>query len=62
MALGEGSDFLSQDGRPSYPLVMSPAGYHFAYYWKLGLLLSLIVIEIGVPWILRSGRSAASRN
>jgi len=28
---------------------MGPEGYHFAYYWKLGL--PLIVIGVGVPLI-----------
>jgi di/tricarboxylate transporter len=52
VALGAGSDFLSPIGHQSNTLVMGPAGYHFADYWKVGLPLSLITIGVGVPLIL----------
>ena len=50
MALLAASHFLSLFDHKSNTLVMGPEGYHFAYYWKLGL--PLIVIGVGVRLIL----------
>jgi di/tricarboxylate transporter len=44
--------FLTPFGHQSNVLVMGPGGYKFGDYWKLGLLLELIVVLVGVPLIL----------
>jgi di/tricarboxylate transporter len=49
VALLAASHFLSLFDHKSNTLVMGPEGYHFAYYWKLGL--PLIVIGVGDPAI-----------
>src|SRR5712672_4191646 len=56
---GAGPDFRSPINHKSNTLVMGLEGYHFAYYWKLGL--PLIVIGVGDPvifpfWPARSNR------
>jgi di/tricarboxylate transporter len=47
VALLAASYFLSLFDHVEHTLVMGLEGYHFAYYWKLGL--PLIVIGVGVP-------------
>lgn len=44
--------FLTPIGHHSSTLVMGPGGYKYSDYWKMGLLLTLAIIFIGVPLIL----------
>jgi di/tricarboxylate transporter len=44
--------FLTPIGHQSNTLVMGPGGYKFGDYWRLGLLIELIVILVSVPLIL----------
>ena len=44
--------FLTPIGHQSNTLVMGPGGYKFGDYWRMGLLIELIVVLIGVPLIL----------
>ena len=44
--------FLTPIGHQSNTLVMGPGGYKFGDYWRLGLLIELIVVLVGVPLIL----------
>ena len=53
VAVGAGSDFLSPIGHQSNTLVMGLGGYRFADFWKLGLPLSVMVVVLGVPLIMR---------
>jgi di/tricarboxylate transporter len=58
VALGASSDFLSPIGHQNNALVMSPGGYRFGDYWRLGLPLSIIVavggtLLIPIFWPLR---------
>ena len=50
--VGSSSAFLTPFGHQSNVLVMGPGGYKFGDYWKLGLLLEVVVILVGVPLIL----------
>jgi di/tricarboxylate transporter len=52
VAVGAGSDFLSQIGHQCNTLVLGPGGYRFGDYWRLGLPLSMIVLVVGVPLIM----------
>jgi di/tricarboxylate transporter len=53
VAVGAACDFLTPIGHQCNTLVMGPGGYRFSDYWRLGLPLSLIVLLLGVPLILR---------
>ncbi len=44
--------FLTPIGHQSNTLVMGPGGYKFGDYWRLGLLIELVVVGVGVPLIL----------
>ena len=52
IVVGGACAFLTPFGHQSNVLVMGPGGYHFGDYWKIGLILEVIVILIGVPLIL----------
>jgi di/tricarboxylate transporter len=44
--------FLTPIGHQSNTLVMGPGGYKFGDYWRLGILIELIVVVVGVPLIM----------
>lgn len=52
IAVGASAAFLTPIGHQSNTLVMSPGGYRFGDYWKLGLPLTIIILAIGTPLIL----------
>lgn len=44
--------FLTPIGHQSNTLVLGPGGYKFGDYWRLGLLIEVIVVVVGVPMIM----------
>lgn len=52
VAIGASCAFLTPIGHQSNTLVMSPGGYRFTDYWKMGLPLEIIIILFGVPLIM----------
>jgi di/tricarboxylate transporter len=50
--VGSSSAFLTPFGHQSNVLVMGPGGYQFGDYWRLGLVLEIVVVLVGVPLIL----------
>lgn len=48
VAIGAGCDFLTPIGHQCNTLVMSPGGYKFSDYSRLGLPLSVLVLVVGV--------------
>ena len=44
--------FLTPIGHQSNTLVMGPGGYKFGDYWKLGIIIEVIVVLVGVPLIM----------
>jgi di/tricarboxylate transporter len=52
VAIGAGCDFLTPIGHQCNTLVMSPGGYRFSDYPRLGAPLSVIVILVAVPMLL----------
>lgn len=52
VAIGASCAFLTPIGHQSNTLVMSPGGYRFSDYWKLGLPLEVLVPLVGVPVLL----------
>lgn len=53
VAIGASCAFLTPIGHQSNTLVMVPGGYKFGDYWRMGLPLSVLVVAVGVPLILR---------
>ncbi len=52
IVVGSACAFLTPFGHQSNVLVMGPGGYKFGDYWRMGLLLEILVIIIGIPIIL----------
>ena len=52
VAVGASCAFLTPIGHQSNTLVMGPGGYHFGDYWRMGLLLEVIVLVVAIPLIM----------
>ncbi len=52
VAIGASCAFLTPIGHQNNTLVMGPGGYHFSDYWRMGLLLDILIIAIALPVIL----------
>lgn len=52
IAVGASSAFLTPIGHQSNTLVMSPGGYKFSDYWRLGLPIEILIVAISIPIIL----------
>ncbi len=52
IAIGASCDFLTPIGHQSNTLVMGPGGYKFGDYWRMGLLLEIVVVLVAIPLIL----------
>jgi len=52
VAIGASCAFLTPIGHQSNTLVMGPGGYHFGDYWRVGLLLEIIIVVVAVPLLL----------
>ncbi len=53
IAVGASCAFLTPIGHQNNTLILGPGGFRFGDYWRLGLLLELIVIVVSVPVILQ---------
>lgn len=53
VAVAASAAFMSPVGHQSNTLVMGPGGYQFGDYWKPGLPLTIIVLLVSIPAILR---------
>ena len=49
VAIGTSSAFLTPVGHQSNLLVMGPGGYRFGDYWRVGIVLELVIVAIAVP-------------
>lgn len=52
VAVGASCAFLTPIGHQSNTLVMGPGGYLFTDYWRMGLILEIIIVIVSVPLIL----------
>lgn len=52
VAIGASCAFLTPIGHQSNTLVMGPGGYHFGDYWRMGLLLEVIIVAVAIPLIM----------
>jgi len=52
VAIGASCAFLTPIGHQSNTLVMGPGGYHFGDYWRMGLLLEVLIAIVAIPLLL----------
>ena len=52
IAVGGSAAFLTPIGHQSNVLVMGPGGYRFSDYWRVGLLLEVIIVVVAAPVIV----------
>ena len=52
VAVGASCAFLTPIGHQNNTLILGPGGFRFGDYWRLGLLLEIIVVMVSVPMIL----------
>ncbi len=52
VAIGASCAFLTPIGHQNNLLIMGPGGYKFGDYWRMGLLLEVIIVVVAVPMIL----------
>lgn len=52
ITIGASCAFLTPIGHQSNTLVMGPGGYKFSDYWRMGLILEVIVAVVAIPLIL----------
>ena len=52
VAVASSCAFLTPIGHKNNTLIMGPGGYRFGDYWRMGLLLEIIILSVGVPMIL----------
>ena len=52
IAVGASCAFLTPIGHQNNTLILGPGGFRFGDYWRLGLVLELIVIVVSIPVLL----------
>jgi len=51
IAVGASCAFLTPIGHQNNTLILGPGGFKFGDYWRLGLLIELIVVAVSIPMI-----------
>lgn len=52
VAVAASCAFLTPIGHKNNTIILGPGGYHFGDYWRMGLLLEVLVIIVALPTIL----------
>jgi len=52
IAVGASCAFLTPIGHQNNTLILGPGGFHFGDFWRLGLLLEVIVVAVSIPMLL----------
>ena len=52
VAIGASCAFLTPIGHQNNTLILGPGGFRFGDFWRLGLLIEVIVVAISVPMLL----------
>jgi di/tricarboxylate transporter len=52
VAIGASCAFLTPIGHQNNTLILGPGGFRFGDYWRMGLLLEVLVVAISVPLLL----------
>jgi len=52
VAIGASCSFLTPIGHQNNTLILSPGGFRFGDYWRLGLPMEILVVVISLPLLL----------
>ncbi|MCB1397718.1 MAG: SLC13 family permease [Rhodobacter sp.] len=52
VAIGASCAFLTPIGHQNNTLILGPGGFRFGDYWKLGLLLEVMIVAVSVPLLI----------
>ncbi|WP_113911871.1 SLC13 family permease [Roseovarius dicentrarchi] len=52
VAIGASCAFLTPIGHQNNTLILGPGGFRFSDYWRLGLLVELLVVAVSMPLLL----------
>lgn len=52
VAIGASCAFLTPIGHQSNTLVMGPGGYQFTDYWRMGIVLEIIIVVVSIPLLM----------
>ncbi|NNU80156.1 TRAP transporter large permease subunit [Halovulum dunhuangense] len=52
VAIGASCAFLTPIGHQNNTLILGPGGFRFGDYWRLGLLLEVLVVAVSLPMLL----------
>lgn len=52
VAVAASCAFLTPIGHKNNTIILGPGGYHFGDYWRMGLLLEVLVVAVAFPTIL----------
>ena len=52
IAVGASCAFLTPIGHQNNTLILGPGGFRFGDYWRMGLVLEVIVVAVSVPMLL----------
>lgn len=52
VAIGASCAFLTPIGHQNNTLILGPGGFRFSDYWKLGLLVEILVVAVSLPLLL----------
>ena len=52
VAIGASCAFLTPIGHQNNTLILGPGGFRFGDYWRLGLLVELLVVAVSMPLLL----------
>lgn len=52
VAVAASCAFLTPIGHKNNTIILGPGGYRFGDYWRMGLLLEVLVLAVGLPMIL----------
>lgn len=52
VAIGASCSFLTPIGHQNNTLILSPGGFRFGDYWRLGLPMEILVVLVSVPLLL----------
>jgi len=53
VAVGASCAFLTPIGHQNNTLILGPGGFRFGDYWRLGLLVEVVVVAVSIPLLLR---------
>jgi di/tricarboxylate transporter len=52
VAIGASCAFLTPIGHQNNTLILGPGGFRFGDFWRLGIILEIIVVAVSVPVLL----------